>query len=278
MISDLHIHTENSDGTHTLKEIIQICDKLNTSSKLIGIADHHYLTVKKFMEINKNFFIIPGIEISAQTDFTSVHILGYSKNPKEDLDFVELNKKIVEGYNLRSRKILKQLEDKGYQLKNLKIRDSSLPDPIYTYDIAKALGKLIDIKNEREVIKWSRQNGNILFVEEDDFLPHPSEVIRILRQNNFKVVLAHPGTRFCKEGDITKFEGILRNFIDYGLEGLEVFYPKHTEKQVKIFSDLAKKYNLQATGGSDYHGKGRGIDSPMFLLDKIMTKSFLEWI
>ena len=39
--------------------------------------------------------------------------------------------------------------------------------------------------------------------------------------------------------------------------GLEVYYPNCSETVVKFYKNLAKKYQILATGGSDAHGKAK---------------------
>jgi hypothetical protein len=40
-----------------------------------------------------------------------------------------------------------------------------------------------------------------------------------------------------------------------GLKGLEVYYPKHSAEEVARYLDLARKFGLLITGGSDFHGE-----------------------
>ena len=40
-----------------------------------------------------------------------------------------------------------------------------------------------------------------------------------------------------------------------GIQGLESYYSRYTEKEVRFLLDTAKKYDLLVSGGSDYHGK-----------------------
>ena len=64
-------------------------------------------------------------------------------------------------------------------------------------------------------------------------------------------VLAHP----CKiKADADK---LIRELADYGLWGLEVFYPASTEGQKRGFLSLCAQLGLNATCGSDFHGKNR---------------------
>ena len=44
-----------------------------------------------------------------------------------------------------------------------------------------------------------------------------------------------------------------------GIQGLECYYSRYTEKEVRFLLDTAKKYDLLVSGGSDYHGENRGV-------------------
>ena len=44
----------------------------------------------------------------------------------------------------------------------------------------------------------------------------------------------------------------------FGLKGVEVYHPSHTQGDVNKFYNLSKKYKLCVTGGSDYHGRPVG--------------------
>jgi hypothetical protein len=63
--------------------------------------------------------------------------------------------------------------------------------------------------------------------------------------------------------------------VDYGLMGLEVYYPEHTNSMVNSYLGLAKKYNLLVTGGSDCHGDAKhevkigSIKIPYELVEKL---------
>jgi hypothetical protein len=40
-----------------------------------------------------------------------------------------------------------------------------------------------------------------------------------------------------------------------GLKGLECFHPDHSEEQSMRFVEIAEKYHLHITAGSDFHGE-----------------------
>lgn len=66
--------------------------------------------------------------------------------------------------------------------------------------------------------------------------------------------------RFYKR--VSNLEDALRRMTDAGLDGLEVHYPYGSEargggadKHIARFAELAARFGLFATGGSDYHGE-----------------------
>jgi hypothetical protein len=59
------------------------------------------------------------------------------------------------------------------------------------------------------------------------------------------VVLAHP--------KLIHDDAVVERLIKEGLDGLEVFYPQHNAIETEFYKNLAKKYHLFMTGGSDFH-------------------------
>ena len=73
-----------------------------------------------------------------------------------------------------------------------------------------------------------------------------AKAIRIIHDAGGVSVLAHPGSS-VKDADI-------HDIADAGIKGLEVFHSKHTSGMIEKYLNIAKKYNLIPTGGSDCHG------------------------
>ena len=66
--ADLHVHTNYSDGTHSIEEVIRLAK--NRGIKVVAITDHdtlyHYDKVKKICEKNKNLADESGLGIQAK--------------------------------------------------------------------------------------------------------------------------------------------------------------------------------------------------------------------
>lgn len=95
---------------------------------------------------------------------------------------------------------------------------------------------------------------NYVFVTEDDsWMISTEDSFKLIVQAGGVSVLAHSGRELRKMGLIA-YENMLSEFVSHGLKGLEVYYPKHTAEEVHIMKNLAQKYGLYITGGSDWHG------------------------
>jgi predicted metal-dependent phosphoesterase TrpH len=75
----------------------------------------------------------------------------------------------------------------------------------------------------------------------------PSEAIRFAHAAGGVVVAAHPGRTRLTDDDVATLCAV-------GLDGLEVFYPRHRPAQTERFARLAAERGLLVTGGSDDHG------------------------
>jgi hypothetical protein len=71
----------------------------------------------------------------------------------------------------------------------------------------------------------------------------------------------------------------VRELAQAGLQGIEVYYPQHAPRQIGQYLDLARRFRLVATGGTDFHGMpmpdvklGRGfgaLDVPDKVLEQL---------
>lgn len=264
---DLHIHSNQSDWILSVSEII---DHVNNTFKkwIFSITDHNILTLKKPIKLWSNYWI-PWIEISTHVDWESIHITGYSKNPFVTEDLKNMLYKIQKWYNNRAKKIHKKINKLWYKLPPLyKLRDTKLPWPINSYDIISAVWTLINEYDNKKIKEWCKKNGNLLFVQEKNFMPEAKDVIKILHEANFVVFWAHPGNRLFKNKlDLNHSKTIYCKLIKYNIDWIEVYAPKHTKQQIKLLKKLAKKDGLLISWGSDFHWRNND-DKITSMIDK----------
>ena len=57
-----------------------------------------------------------------------------------------------------------------------------------------------------------------------------------------------------------KEEG-LKELMSFGLDGMERYYPNYSPEDEEFAARMIEKYNMLATGGTDFHGANRrGIE------------------
>ena len=82
----------------------------------------------------------------------------------------------------------------------------------------------------------------------------PQQIIRLIREAGGIPVLAHPV--------YLKRDALIESFVHDGLVGLEVYHCGHTPDLVRHYEQMADRFTLLRTGGSDYHGDAKE-GSPM---------------
>jgi predicted metal-dependent phosphoesterase TrpH len=74
----------------------------------------------------------------------------------------------------------------------------------------------------------------------------PEHAVRLLRRAGGVPVFAHPG--------LAERDELIPSMVEAGLMGIECYYSEHSPAQRGTYLDLCGRYDLVATGGSDFHG------------------------
>jgi predicted metal-dependent phosphoesterase TrpH len=75
----------------------------------------------------------------------------------------------------------------------------------------------------------------------------PAEAIERIHAAGGVAVAAHPARTALSDEDVM-------SLVDAGLDGLEVFYARHSPAETARFAELASAHRMLVTGGSDDHG------------------------
>jgi predicted metal-dependent phosphoesterase TrpH len=246
--ADLHIHTNISDGTYTPFEAV--AKAVQAEIKCIAITDHDAVEgIAPAIESGRaaGVEVIPGIELSCEANGKDIHILGYCFDHTSEKLLGQL-KVMQDSRTLRMRNMILKLNDLGF--KNISIDDLEAVSgntSIGRMHLAVLMVNKGIVKNYYEAFDKYLSEGKPVYV--DKFYQTPAEAIAMIRDAGGVAVLAHPM--------ITLVDELIPSMVKSGLKGLEVHYHNTTKTMMKFYANLAKKYGLIETGGSDSHGKIR---------------------
>lgn len=246
MKADLHIHSGISDGSFTRLEIIELAKKKGLSH--IAFSDHDCTDGFEECAVLSQRFgvkIIPAIEISAY-DFKTgrkAHILGYDY--KDPAPLKRLCEPILKKRNENCLKQIAVLADMGYKITADDVRKFS-GRTIYKQHILKYL---YDSKQSTElfgeVYKSVFKNGGRC--DFDIVYCDAADAVKAVKQSGGLAVLAHSGQQ-------QNFD-IVPELVKAGLDGLELNHPSNGADDMQKITELADRYGLFTTGGSDFHGE-----------------------
>ncbi len=252
--TDLHCHTWSSDNTMSEREVVALAASLGIDT--LAITDHDTTAgiaaaVEAGAELGVR--IIPGIEISAY-DFKRgrrAHILGYAVEPGHPA-LEAVCRPVRERRHEASREMVRRLQERGYPLEWERVcKYAEHGTGVYKQHIMHALldlGLCVSIHGPLYKELFARGSDGkpdgiaFLRIEYADAVA----AIRAIRAAGGAAVLAHPG-------QLGNFEAV-EEWVAEGLGGIEAFHTSHTVEHTERALQLAERYDLAVTGGSDFHG------------------------
>lgn len=264
--ADLHTHSYFSDGTSSPEEVAYEAWKAGV--KLFALADHDTtdgLERAKTACEKRNLPWVAAVEISTR-EHDHLHFLGYNFDIQNQ-NFQKFLAQNRQNRLNRIKQIIRQIADSGVDLTEEDVF-SLASNTVSRAHVADALKKKKIVPNRQEGFRKFLIPGQIGYVPSAGVTV--VEAIREIKKAGGIAVMAHPGL----VQDVWNFPV----WKEAGLDGLEVFYPSHSYTLKQELLKIARKYDLFATGGSDYHGPhaGRisslGINIPIPHSDRLLRK------
>jgi 3',5'-nucleoside bisphosphate phosphatase len=259
---DLHSHSTASDGTDSPSEMANLVKRAGLSAW--SLTDHD--TVAGLEEASRvsaehGIDFINGIEISAEFPYPgTLHLLGYGVNPKVD-SIKDLTGKLLEGRDNRNPKIIKKLQELNVAITMEEVekeagKDANPEAVVGRPHIAAILVRKGYVGSIKEAFNKYLAQGGLAYFDKERLAPR--RAIELIRESKGIPVLAHPvQLRLPNDAELGT---VIKNLVDLGLGGIEVIHSDHTRDHEQKYEQLAKKYGLLCTGGSDFHGaKKAGI-------------------
>ena len=261
--ADLHIHSNFSDGSDSIEELVGKINALKLD--VFALTDHD--TFEGVIELEKyklnGIKFIKGIELTCKTKDVKCHILGYG------IDTTNKNLKnlIEKGKILRKQKLDLRIEYLK-NVHNIVLNEDELSwlysrKSVVKTHLANVLVKRGFADNNLSAMEKyldGCKTGNTRF---DGF-----EAVDTLKSAGAIPVWAHPiggeGERHIKKEE---FYPKLKTMLEAGIEGIECYYSRYNADEIKFLVDCAKENNLLISGGSDYHGLNKDI--PLLKLNEL---------
>ncbi len=271
---DLHTHTIASDGTLTPVELVDYA--IEKSLAAIAITDHDTiggLTEAKKHAADKPIEIISGIEFSTITDLceNDLHILGLCID-ESDTHFTDQLIDIVDERDRRNLKMVKKLNEHGLDITIEDITAQSADGVITRAHFGRALYEKGLVDSIRDAFdKYIGFHGPC-YVEREKLTPEMA--IRLILDNGGVPVLAHPTLYGLS---VAELDNIVSKLAASGLMGIEGIYSTYTKNETRYIGEMAERYGLVITGGSDFHGSNKkGIDLGVGYGDLFVPETILH--
>ena len=266
---DLHIHSTASDGKFSPHDIVGLA--VDAGLKVMALTDHDTVNgIVPALEAAKaspDITLIPGVEISTDLADGEAHILGY---------FIDYNspefKKTLDRFRNsrlnRGKKMVDKLSSLGIFIDWKRVQEIAGDGNIGRPHIARAMLEKGYINRFEEAFKYIGHDGPA-YVPRDKMTPE--EAVELIVRAKGLPALAHPFT-------VKNPEAMVQSLKRHGLIGIEAYYKDNTPLQTNDTLKLAEKYELIATGGTDFHGAGEneevalgGTEVPMEAAEKLIA-------
>ncbi len=246
---DMHVHTNRSDGTFSPRALVQLAAERGLD--VVAITDHD--TVEGLDEAaaagtELGVEVVPGVELSAEYQGTSVHVLCYWMDPANEELRAEL-RRLVDSRLRRGELMVERLRALGYSISFDRVREIAGGGNVVRPHVAQAMVEAGIVSTEREAFDRFIADGGPAHVPKHAL--HPVDAVGLIKGAGGVCVLAHPGMW----GAQTSVPGeLIEAMAEAGMGGLEVDHPEHTLEQRAHYGGVAESLGLVRTGGSDCHG------------------------
>jgi len=260
---DIHSHTTYSDGSFSVKEIMEEAERVGLS--LLSITDHN--TIQAYQELKnpniRSLFsgnIIPGIEITTTYKGETIEVLGYGFDLETMQQFLNSNVLTFEEKQLKEYELIKnQYKKIGviFDENNIKFNPKKESCRVtFVNEIKRYPENYKFFLNEESLKTASGFTRNEvynpkspLYVDESSLFPSLEKSIDMIHQSGGIAFLAH--TYAYSPNIANELLNIINN---YALDGLECFYTTFTDEQSNYLMQLCEKRQMFMSGGSDFHG------------------------
>ena len=251
---DLHTHSSWSDGTCDVDELLRRARRAQLD--VLALTDHD--TIDGWAELPQavaatGVAVVPGIEVSAEHESLSVHVLALLVEPDADSELAREMARARCSRVERARSMVELIAaDHPITWEDVRAQAAGETTVIGRPHIADALVARGAIPDRSAAFQEILSPSGPYYVPY--YAPGPVQAVRAIREAGGVAIVAHPGS-VTRDADLPV--DLLEEMVGAGLAGIEVEHREHDEAERARLRDFATTHDLLITGGSDYHGAGK---------------------
>ncbi len=251
---DLHTHSTCSDGSYTVKELLDYGHEKNLAA--LALTDHDTVAgLDEAIEYAKKFDdmeFVPGIEFSTINEGKDVHVVGLYIDHHNSTFCANLEK-FKNSRVERNIKMCNKLRDEaGIDITYDALLEAFPNTTITRAHYAKYMLEKGYVKSRQEVFDRYIGDDCPYYVPREDISPEDASE-QILVAGGVPI-LAHPVLYHMSDA---KLEALVVRLKEAGLMGIEAIYTTYEAYEERQIKELAAKYDLLISGGSDFHGTNK---------------------
>jgi predicted metal-dependent phosphoesterase TrpH len=251
---DLHCHSTASDGSVPPRDVVRAAADAGLSG--LALTDHDTVAGcadarDEAQKLGIDF--ICGIEISCEYPRPgTMHLLGYGVDPTSAV-LNDLTRRLIQGRSERNVRIVASLREQGVAITLDEVLEQAKGGTVGRPHFAAILARKGYVGTTQEAFnKYLGQTGSAY---SDKETVTAKRAIEMIREAGGLPVLAHPVQ--LKKENFGQLENAVKELVDYGLAGIETIHSDHREILIEELFDLARRFGLIPTGGSDFHGSSK---------------------
>ena len=267
--ADLHLHTFFSDGTYSPEELV--AQAIREELHVVALTDHDTVegcgrTAAACHAAGIEF--ISGTELTAEQDGHEIHILGYGMDLENQRFLAEIGKFQAVRQD-RIREMVQRLNRANVPLQAEEVFALANCRAPGRPHVARALVQAGLVGSLDEAFERFLKKNRPAWVPK--FKISAADANALIHQSGGVAVMAHPG--------LNRSDEVIPSMVESGLDGIECFHTKHSAATSEHYLQIAERFHLLVTGGSDCHGLSKGrpligsVRLPYHYVEKLKNKA-----
>ena len=266
---DLHTHSVRSDGAYEPAEVVRRAAARGV--RILSLSDHDTLAgAAEAVAAGEQHGVrvIPATELNTESEWGDVHVLGYFLDPT-DAALEDRLRWLRENRGRRIELMVENLNALGFPVSLDRVLAIAQGGALGRPHLAQALFEAGHVPTYDDAFHTLIAKDAPAYVARVGLTPF--EAVRLVRDHGGVPSLAHPFTAL-------ELDLLLPQLVDAGLAGIECYYGSHPADATARYLELAARYDLVPTGGSDFHGRGEhgtplgGVRVPPASIDALESR------